>query len=134
METKECQECGERLRGRSDKKFCTDMCRNTYNNRLNGDCTNLMRNVNSILRKNRRILEELFTQQSLLLDREELAERGFNFNYVTHRKPIERGLVGQFCYEFGYTLNEKQVVMLVLEPEVEFNSKRKNSSKSQIEE
>jgi len=79
-------------------------------------------------------LEELFTQQSLLLDREELAERGFNFNYVTHRKPIERGLVGQFCYEFGYTLNEKQVVMLVLEPEVEFNSKRKSSTKSQIEE
>jgi hypothetical protein len=133
MKKKDCLECGETLRGRSDKKFCTDMCRNTYNNRLNGNCSNLIRNVNGILRKNRRILEQLFAQQSFMLNREELAERGFNFNYVTHRKPIDRGLIGQFCYEFGYTLNEKQIVMLVLEPEIEFR-KRHNSLYNQVED
>ena len=54
-----CLECGIKLLGRTDKKFCSDQCRNTYNNRLNKDETAYMKNVNRILRKNRRILKEL---------------------------------------------------------------------------
>ena len=33
MET--CLECGEKIIGRSDKKFCNDACRNSYNNKQN---------------------------------------------------------------------------------------------------
>ncbi|HET9053883.1 MAG TPA: hypothetical protein VFM90_06915, partial [Cyclobacteriaceae bacterium] len=54
-----CQECGEKIIGRVDKKFCSDTCRISFNNKLNSDGTNYVRNVNNTLRKNRRILTEL---------------------------------------------------------------------------
>jgi hypothetical protein len=53
---KGCEECGRSIMGRIDKRFCSDQCRNTFNNRLNGHATNYIRNVNRALRMNRRIL------------------------------------------------------------------------------
>ena len=55
---KTCLECGEKIVGRVDKKFCSDYCRNAHHNNLNKDRKNLVRNVNNLLRKNYRILEE----------------------------------------------------------------------------
>ena len=51
METRNCQECSEKLAGRKDQKFCSDYCRNTFNNRLNEDATKYIRRINNILRK-----------------------------------------------------------------------------------
>jgi len=59
MEPRKCQECAQLLKGRKDQKFCSDYCRNTFNNRLNEDATNYVRRINNILRKNRRILASL---------------------------------------------------------------------------
>ena len=54
-----CSECGDNIVGRIDKKFCCDACRNSFNNRVNKDSKNLIRNTNNRLRKNYRILEGL---------------------------------------------------------------------------
>ena len=54
-----CLECQEKLVGRRDQKFCCDYCRNTFNNRINEDANAIVRKINSILRKNRRILFKL---------------------------------------------------------------------------
>ncbi|MBL7762218.1 MAG: DUF2116 family Zn-ribbon domain-containing protein, partial [Chitinophagaceae bacterium] len=54
-----CLNCGKPLKGRSDKKFCDDSCRNNYNNQLKSIVNNQMRNINNVLGKNRRILESL---------------------------------------------------------------------------
>ncbi len=56
MNEKKCLECGEPLMGKVDKKFCSDACRNAYNNKLNSDSTALMRNINYILRRGRLVL------------------------------------------------------------------------------
>ena len=37
MEKRECLECREPVKGRVDKKFCSDYCRNAYNNNVNKD-------------------------------------------------------------------------------------------------
>ena len=34
---KQCPECGGNIIGREDKKFCSDYCRNAYNNKVNKD-------------------------------------------------------------------------------------------------
>ena len=34
---KNCLECSEKIVGREDKKFCSDGCRNSYNNKINKD-------------------------------------------------------------------------------------------------
>ena len=31
--SKVCPECGEKIIGRVDKKFCSDYCRNAFNNK-----------------------------------------------------------------------------------------------------
>ena len=33
QEIRKCQECGAKLIGRADQKFCDDMCRTAANNR-----------------------------------------------------------------------------------------------------
>ena len=60
---KQCPECGDNIVGRIDKKFCSDACRNAYNNKVNKDSKNLIRNTNNRLRKNYRILETLNPKQ-----------------------------------------------------------------------
>ncbi len=56
---KNCLECGEPFSGRIDKKFCSDYCRNSFNNKINKESKNLIRNINNRLRKNHRLLSEL---------------------------------------------------------------------------
>ena len=59
-ETATCLNCEKTLKGRTDKKFCDDYCRNSYNNQLKASKNNLVRNINNALGKNRRILESFF--------------------------------------------------------------------------
>ncbi len=110
-----CPECGDKIIGRSDKKFCSDQCRNTYNNKLNSDATNTVRNINNILRKNRRVLESLNKQSGkTMVARETLLTNGFNFTYHTHTYTTKRGDVYRFCYEQGYLyLDDKNLYLLV---------------------
>ena len=113
--TKTCPECGDKIIGRADKKFCSDQCRNSYNNRLNSDASNLVRNINNILRKNRRILQELNKQSGkTMVSRDILLSKGFNFTYHTHTYTTKKEVVYHFCYEQGYLfLEDKQLYLLV---------------------
>jgi len=83
MEKKQCLECGEKIVGRIDKKFCTDYCRNSYNNKVNKESKNLIRNTNNRLRKNYKILLELNTIGKTKVTRTKLFDKGFDFNYFT---------------------------------------------------
>jgi hypothetical protein len=111
--TRNCTECGEAILGRVDKKFCSDQCRNNYNNRLNSDANNLVRNTNKILRRNRRILEELNPNGKAKVPREKLSLKGFNFSYYTSTYTTKTGNVYYFCYEYGYLLLEADYLALV---------------------
>jgi hypothetical protein len=99
-----CLSCGEPLKGRSDKKFCDDYCRNAYHNNLNSDENNFVRNVNNILRRNRRILEQLIPQgqETGNASKTKLLEKGFQFKYLTDILKTQKGKTYYFCYEYGY--------------------------------
>src|SRR4051812_5659975 len=81
---KNCIECGDQVKGRSDKKFCNDVCRNSYNNRVNCDANNFVRNVNNVLRRNRKILEAFIKGAKGSIERYQLIKMGFDFRYFTH--------------------------------------------------
>jgi hypothetical protein len=105
MTAKNCLACEKPIKGRTDKKFCDDSCRNTYNNRLNSDATPFVRNINNILRKNRRILEELVSgsqKNVAVLDKQKLIEKGFHFDYFTEQYITEKSETYFYCYEYGY--------------------------------
>lgn len=113
MEKRICPECGETFQGRSDKKFCSDLCRNSHNNKLNSDSTNYIRNINNILRKNRRIMEELLPEETAKVSYQKLMDKGFNFNYHTSASTTKTGKTYIFCYEYGYLPIEGNYYLLV---------------------
>ncbi len=112
---KHCLECDKILRGRTDKKFCDDFCRNGYNNKLNSHSNNHVRNIINILRRNRRILEESLPGKDGMVKttRSKLTARGFTFEYMTHTYQNKKGNVYYFCFEFGYLPLEGDLVLIV---------------------
>ncbi|WP_411813093.1 hypothetical protein ACLB9Y_06110 [Chryseobacterium scophthalmum] len=109
----ECIECGEKIIGRSDKKFCNDSCRNAYNNNQNKDSSNLMRNVNNKLRKNYRILNEINIEGKTKITKSKLDGLGFDFNYFTNIKVYKNGSEYKFVYDQGYKILEEDYVLIV---------------------
>lgn len=115
---KTCLECNSAFRGRIDKKFCSDQCRSTYNNRLNTDQTEYVRRINFILRKNRRILMELNPDGKNRVGRERLRTKGFDFNYFTSIYTTREGAQYYYCYDQGYLPMEKDYFLLVVKKEI----------------
>ena len=113
MEMRVCPECGREVTGRRDKKFCTDTCRNTYNNRQNAGEGNVVRKVNGILRRNRRILEEMNPTGKTKTHKDKMVSNGFDFQYYTNTYTTKKGDDYRFCYDHGYLLLEKDFVLLV---------------------
>lgn len=113
MEKQKCLECGESFLGRSDKKFCTDYCRNSHNNKINKDSKNLIRNTNNRLRKNWRILEELNPKDKCRVTKQKLDTKGFDFNYFTSIYTTKTGNVYYFIYDQGYLALENDFYALV---------------------
>lgn len=108
-----CPECEGKIIGREDKKFCSDGCRNAFNNKVNKDSTNLMRNTNNKLRKNYRILTALNESGKTRVTRAQLTSRGFDFDHITAILNTKNGHTYYFLYDQGYLLLEDGYCMLV---------------------
>ena len=115
MEAKRyCPECNELLVGRQDKKFCSDACRNAFNNKQNSDSTNYVRNVNNALRKNRRLLKEHLTSEVTKIPRKKLSDAGFNFSFYTNVSITKtNNNTYYYCYEYGYLHLENDWLLIV---------------------
>ena len=111
--SKTCLECEEKIVGREDKKFCSDGCRNSYNNKINKDSTNFMRNVNNKLRKNYRILSALNVEGKSKTTRTKLLSKGFDFEFFTNILNTKNGNTYYFLYDQGYLALENDYFMLV---------------------
>lgn len=121
LEQKSCVCCGKTLKGRIDKKFCDDYCRNSYNNqqksRSNYSAT--VRNINNALLKNRKILESILpeTEETAKANREKLQRLGFHFRYITEVYTTKTGKVYYYCYDFGYLPLENDWFLIVRKKE-----------------
>ena len=110
---KTCLECEEKIIGREDKKFCSDGCRNAYNNKINKDSTNFMRNINNKLRKNYRILTALNVDGKSKTTRAKLLSKGFDFEFFTNILQTKTGNTYYFLYDQGYMALENDFYILV---------------------
>lgn len=110
-----CIDCKKPVRGRTDKKFCNDFCRNNYNNQLKSHTNNVVRNINNALGKNRRILESCFIgeEEMAKTTQEKLLEKGFLFKYITHTYTNKKGNIYFFVYDLGYLPLENDWYLLV---------------------
>jgi hypothetical protein len=116
MEERKCLECGTEIYGRSDKKFCSDQCRNTYNNRTTAVENSYIRRVNYILRKNRRIMEELLAsaqKDAIKVRKRDLMDKGFNFEYYTNIYKTKTDKYYYFSYEYGFMKLDEEYFTVV---------------------
>jgi predicted nucleic acid-binding Zn ribbon protein len=84
-----CLECGKRIVGRADKKFCDDACRNDFNNKQNGEANKT--------------------------SKQQLQKAGFDFKYMTHVFTSNSGDTYYFCYEQAYVPLENNYFALVVD-------------------
>jgi predicted nucleic acid-binding Zn ribbon protein len=110
---KNCLECGDKFVGREDKKFCSDGCRNAYNNKINKDSSNFMRTVNNQLRRNYRILSQLNADGKSKTTRTLLMAKGFDFDFFTNLLETKTGNTYRFIYDQGYRLLNNDSCKLV---------------------
>lgn len=115
IQPKLCLACHKTIKGRTDKKFCDDYCRNNYNNQLKAETNNLVRNINNALGKNRRILDGLLPsgEDMAKTTREKLLHKGFQFKYNTHVYTNKKGNTYFFCYDYGYLPLENDWYLIV---------------------
>ena len=111
---RKCLECKEPIRGRTDKKFCSDYCRNAYHNKRNKDSKNLIRNINNRLRKNYRILDSFpLKDGKTRTSRNSLINKGFDFDYITSLYTTKKGSTYFFVYDLGYLPLDNDYFMIV---------------------
>lgn len=113
MNNRQCLECGEKVVGRVDKKFCSDYCRNAFNNKVNKESKNLIRNTNNRLRKNYKVLSELNNLGKTKVSRRKLFDRGFDFKFITSIYTTKTGNTYYYVYDQGYLELENELYLLV---------------------
>lgn len=97
-----CEECHKSILGRSDKRFCCDYCRSTFHNKKYASEKKYMRYVNSVLAKNRLILNTQLNNGNNEIPIAYLSEKGFNFSFFTSTKELIKGEICKYCYDIGY--------------------------------
>ncbi|MNK06387.1 hypothetical protein D3C87_242820 [compost metagenome] len=108
-----CLDCHTDIKGRADKKFCDDQCRNNYNNKRKSEDGAFVKKINQILNKNRRLLRDENNNGNSSVKKDILIKRGFDFDYHTHYYLADTGNVYVFCYEYGYMFSQNDDVILL---------------------
>jgi len=113
-EKRYCLNCHRPVTGRSDKKFCSDSCRTTYNNRLYSRQRNALNRIDRILKKNHAIIDRLYSRGEREIEFTELFGMGFNFYYITSlRENPDTGnsfILG--CYDYSYIIDRNGKVII----------------------
>src|SRR5689334_15205385 len=114
-----CLECNKPLKGRIDKKFCNDYCRNIYNNKVKLEESTYVRQINQVLKRNRRILEEMLGKDGMSRQsKSNFINKGFHFKYHTHQYINKKGNIYYFCYEYGFLPLEGDWYLIVRKKDV----------------
>jgi hypothetical protein len=88
-----CQQCQMVIKGRSDKKFCSANCKNTFYYAQKKETLEVAEEIDGYLHRNRTILKQIMgAAQKETFDRLVLVRNGFHFDYLIERKtPIPLG-------------------------------------------
>ncbi|MEM8893783.1 MAG: hypothetical protein AAGC88_04335 [Bacteroidota bacterium] len=103
LSQRKCLECNKPLHGRLDKKFCDAYCRNTYNNRHKSKVEYDIIQVNSTIRKNRRILATLCPQGKATVRKEVLDIMGYDFKHFSGLYKSPNGLLYYLVYDYAFS-------------------------------
>lgn len=114
VEKRICKECNEMLHGRTDKVYCSEMCRTAANNRKRAEEMKQMpeciASIQKTLLNNYRILCQLRKrgeQFSVMY----LQDLGFSFRYLTSVTQVD-GSLRCACFDQGYLITDQAIILL----------------------
>ena len=113
MNDRKCLHCKEQLRGRLDQKFCSDQCRSAYNNSQNFEVNCVVKKINRILKKNYSILAILNANGKTTVNKNDLLQKGYCFDYFTCIFQSRNSDFNYFCYDHGYREKDHDKLLLV---------------------
>jgi len=103
-----CLNCGKPIKkgSRADSKFCSDECRTSHHNKGKLEESREIKIIQLALKHNRRILKQLLGKQAeVLVKKEVLMQKGFDFNYHTHHVTSKvKAREYTFTFNYGYTI------------------------------
>lgn len=113
---KTCTECGTEYQGRRGKKYCSETCKATFNNRIARKKRKKQKGKNEVtgdihktLWANRKILKTLLEVERVEeITKEDLLKRNFDFNYITRFSIINNNKTHFFIYDYGYYFLERK--------------------------
>ncbi|WP_178989633.1 hypothetical protein [Winogradskyella schleiferi] len=98
-----CLSCGNKLTGRTDKKYCDPLCKSSHQYQKTKEQPERFYNkVDNQLRLNRRILKEYNKAGKAIVRETILVKEGFDPNFFTHYWKNKKGDVYLFVYEYGF--------------------------------
>jgi hypothetical protein len=114
---KECEYCGEELKGRVDQRFCNPSCKSSFHyEKSKNKEASFFQKVDRQLKLNRRILKNYNKAGKATVRSETLLEVGFDPKFFTHYWKNKKGDVYLFCFEFGFLKrkeNDREKYVLV---------------------
>lgn len=96
-----CLECGRELYGRSDKKFCSEECKNRYHNRRHQDSRRIRNRIITDLSSNYEILENLLKMKIKVVSLCDAEAMGFKPAIITGCTK-EKGHNEYRCFDIKY--------------------------------
>ena len=116
--TRKCKYCDQLIdlsKGRRDRQFCDERCKNAYHNKIAFEEEKEAKRINKILKRNRDILKKIISRKDKNeITRERLLKAGFDFTYHTHHKfTIHNNYQYTFCYDYGYRPVKAEIYKIV---------------------
>jgi predicted nucleic acid-binding Zn ribbon protein len=123
--TRPCAYCGDPIKGRDDKRFCNDGCRNSFNNETKrGRDTRMFKDVRASLNLNRRILLKFSPARKnyAKVSAFDLLRNGYNFHYCTHFTTLCKKKL-TCCFDVGFVELEKSILLVIRLDKLKENKK-----------
>ena len=110
-----CKICSKKVVGRKDKLFCSIRCKNYYHINLRKVTAVSVKEIDTILHRNRSILLEIMGKRKvqIKINRMLLEKKKFNFTYHTHRYTNSKGKTYFFVYDFSWMEFSNDEVLIV---------------------
>jgi len=97
-----CLYCGKPFKGRTDKKFCGEECKNNYHNPRKLEEAAEIKKIKLALIRNQRIIKALLAgRPEIIVTRETLLKKGFEFDYHTHHV-TSKTKRNEYIFSFNY--------------------------------
>jgi hypothetical protein len=110
-----CKICSTQFAGRSDKKFCSVRCKNYYHVNLRRATDKAVKEIDTILHRNRSILLEIVGENVVQkkIDKLTLEKKKFNFFYKTHQTVDSAGKTYNYVYDLAWMEFSYNTILVV---------------------